>query len=85
MNQKNNLNNHEPVQLRPLEVTLAECRGNFNKMIKRFNRKVKKEEVLSPFYGRLASHKTRGQKRRDKRLKGAWLHKKKKMKQEKSE
>lgn len=63
-----------------VEVSLQECGGDFNKMLKKFTRKVRKEEVLSPFYDRLAFHTTRSQRRRLDRFKGIYETKKREMK-----
>jgi truncated hemoglobin YjbI len=73
---------HEPVQLKPLEVKLDEANGNTTKLIKKFMKKVRKQEVLKPFYERLMYHVTKGQKRRQKKLKSEYEVKKNKKKQE---
>ena len=59
---------HEPVQLRKFEVTLEECDGDYSKMLKKFSKKVRKHEILKPYYERLMFHMTKSQKRRKKRL-----------------
>lgn len=66
----------ETIQAKFVEVTEERCHGNVSKMIKSFMKKVRNEEVLAPFYDRLAYHKTKGQKERTKKLKGAWIQKK---------
>lgn len=63
-----------------IEVTIGECNGDFNKMLKKFTRKVRKEEVLKPFYDRLMFHTTRGQKIRAKKQKGTYNTRKKEQK-----
>lgn len=63
-----------------VEVSLQECGGDFNKMLKKFTRKVRKEEVLSPFYDRLAFHTTKSQRRRLEKFKGIYETKKREMK-----
>ena len=69
----------------PLEVTLDECNGNTAKMIKRFTKKVRKEEVLRPFYERLAYPTTKGQKARKKRESKKWLEQKRMSKLDENE
>jgi hypothetical protein len=61
-----------PVVCRPLEVTSQECGGDVTKMIKRFVKKTRKEEILKPFYQRLLYWETKSQKRRRKRLKSTY-------------
>lgn len=63
-------------QLKPLQVSLDDCHGDFNKMVKRFIKKVRKEEVLKPYYKRIMYHQTKSQLRREKRLEA--IHKNKK-------
>lgn len=70
----------EDFQAKFVEVTSEQCRGNFEKMIRRFSKKVKKEDILSVYYDRLSHYKTRGQKKREKKLKGIWNQKKKQKK-----
>ena len=65
-------NNEDVFQGKKIEVTLAECGGDFNKMLKKFSRKVRKEEVLKPFFGKLMYFTTKGQKRRAKKLAGIY-------------
>jgi truncated hemoglobin YjbI len=55
---------------------LKECDDDFNKMLKKFTKKVRKEEVLKPFYGKLMFYTTKGQKKRKRKLKGIWNTKK---------
>lgn len=69
--------NDEVILAKKVEVTITECNGDFNKMLKKFSRKVKREEILKPFYGRVAFHTTKGQKRREKRNKGVYLSRRK--------
>lgn len=64
------------VEARPLEVSLTQCKGNYNKMIRKFMKKVRKEEVLKPYYERLSHPTSKGQKNRMKRARKAWLEKK---------
>lgn len=68
------------IQARFLEVTAEQCRGDIRKMIKKFSRKVRKEEVLKPFYGKLAYHQTKGQLERQKKSKGKYLFQKREKK-----
>lgn len=60
-----------------IEVSLSECNGDFNKMLKKFSRKVKREEILKPFYGKLAFYTTKSQKRREKKSKGVYIARRK--------
>jgi hypothetical protein len=65
----------EAVECRPLEVTLKECNFDTTKMIRRFIKKTRKEEVLKPFYSKLLYWETKGQKTRRKKLKSIYEHK----------
>lgn len=69
---KKNLNIPDAVICHPLEVTLKECNGDTTKMIRRFIKKTRKEEVLKPFYSRLLYWETKGQKTRRKKLKSTY-------------
>ena len=73
-------NNDRVVEAKHVEMSLAECGGDINKMIKKFSRKVRKEEVLAPFYDRLAFHTTKSQRRRAEKFKGIYETKKREMK-----
>ncbi len=64
------------VQARPLEVSLSECNNDSTKMIKKFMKKVRKEETLKPFYGKLMYHSTKSQIRRAKKHKSIYEYKK---------
>lgn len=64
------------VMYKPLEVTERECQGDTTKMIKRFCKKTRKEEILKPFYRKLLYWETKSQKRRRQRLKGTYEWKK---------
>lgn len=55
-----------------VEVTEAECNGDVGKMIKRFSKKTRKEEVLKPFYDKLLYWETKSQKARRKKQKGIY-------------
>lgn len=66
----------DPVQLKQFEVTLEECDGDYSKLIRKFMKKVRKHEILKPYYERLMYHMTKSQKRRKKRLKSIYEHKK---------
>lgn len=57
---------------RPLEVTAKECGGDTMKMIKRFMKKTRKEQVLKPFYEKLLYWETKSQKDRKKKMKGIY-------------
>lgn len=81
---KNNAPTKKEVILHPkdgieakfIEVTADQCRGDFKKMLKRFSKKVRKEELLKPFYERLAFHQTKGQLKRKQRNKGKFIFQK---------
>lgn len=62
------VNNSEPVIISPLEVRLEEVGGDTTRLIKKFLKKVRKEEILKPFYGKLMYYSTKSQKRRAKKL-----------------
>lgn len=66
----------ETIVCRPLEVTAQECNGDLTKMIKRFVKKTRKEEILKPFYRKLLYWETKSQKQRTKRLKNTYEWKK---------
>lgn len=63
-------NNEQIFTGKRLEVTISECGGDFNKMLKKFTRKVRKEEILKPYYGKLMYFTSRGEKVRAKKQKG---------------
>jgi hypothetical protein len=69
---------------KPVEVTTEECDGDYSKMIKRFVKKTRKEQILKPFYDRLLYWETKGQKERKKKQKGIyeWQKTQKKMNQD---
>lgn len=72
-NKRNTEDKLGPVVLyKPLEVTAKDCDGDVSKMIKKFCRKVRKEEVLKPYYRRLMYWETKSQKRRRQRLKSVY-------------
>lgn len=72
--------NSEVFTGKQLEVTISECNGDFNKMIKKFTRKVRKEEVLKPCYDRMMFFTSRGQKKRAQKQKGIYNTRKKEQK-----
>ena len=61
---------------KPLEVTLNSCYGDTTRMIKKFGKKTRKEEVLKHFYGKLMCYETKGQKNRRKKIQGIYETKK---------
>lgn len=73
---KNKDRNIDVVCYQPLEVTAKECGYDVSKMIKKFMRKTRKEEVLKPFYLRLLYWETKSQKARRKKLKSIYEQKK---------
>lgn len=62
---------------KPLEVTLEEVGGDQSKLLKKFTKKVRKAEVLKPFYGKLMYYISKSQKRRQKRRKALFDQKRK--------
>ncbi len=73
-------NSSKTFEAKHIEVSLQECGGDFNKMLKKFSRKVRKEEVLAPFWDRLSFHTTKSQRRRKDKFKGIYETKKREMK-----
>lgn len=67
----------EPVQAKFLEVSAGK-NVNPERLIKKFMKKVRKEEILKPFYGKLMYHQTKNQKDRKKRLRSTYLAQKSK-------
>lgn len=74
----------DSVVCRPIEVTIQECNGDVTRMIKRFTKKIRKEEILKPYYGRIMFFETKSQKRRRQKLKGVyeWRKKEEKLQEE---
>jgi hypothetical protein len=64
------------LKFRFFEVTEKECNGDSSKLIKKFVRRTRKEEVLKPFYRKLLYWETKSQKRRSQRLRGIYEHQK---------
>ena len=71
-----------PVILKPLEVRIEEVNGNTSKLIRKFNKKVRKAEVLKPYYNRLMYFTPKPQKRREKLRKAIYEEKKRQQKLE---
>lgn len=65
-----------PVILEPFQVTLDECNGDFYRMLKKFTKKVRKHEVLKPYYGKLSYFTSKSQLRRQKKIKAIYEEKK---------
>ena len=65
-----------PVILKPFEVTIEQAGGSVSRLIKKFNKKVRKAEILKPYYGRLMYHIPKSQKRREKLRKTKYEEKK---------
>lgn len=57
----------EPVLAKHLEVRIEECGGDTEKLIKRFIKKVKKEEVLKEWFQKNMCFETKSQKVRRKK------------------
>lgn len=70
------------VEAKVLEVSIKEVNGDTTKLIKKFCKKVRKEEILKPFYRRLMYFETKSQKRRQKKMYGIYEWRKKVSKQE---
>lgn len=73
------------ITCKTLEVSSKECNGDVSKMIKRFCKKTRKEEILKPFYGRLMYWETKSQKRRRKKLKSIHESNRRRKKEEENE
>jgi hypothetical protein len=65
----------DPVILEPFEITLAECDGDFFRMLKKFTKKVRKHEVLKPYYNKLSYFTSKSQLRRQKKIKAIYEEK----------
>lgn len=64
---------------KPIQVTDNECNGDVGRMIKKFSKITRKEQVLKPFYEKLLYWETKSQKERKKKQKGIYeWHKKQK-------
>ena len=63
-----------------IEVSAEECGHDFNKMMKKLDRKIKKEELLKPFWNELAFYTTKGQKRRQAKIRGTYRSRKEEQK-----
>lgn len=72
-----NDNSPEAVIIEPLQVKIEETGGDYNKLIKKFMKKVRKEETLKPFFGRLMYFSTKSQKKRAKKIESIYRHKQK--------
>ena len=70
------------IVLPPLEVTLDECGGDFNKMLRKFIRKVKKEEVLKEYLIKTSYFESKSRKKRNKMRKGTYEFKKRQQKEQ---
>lgn len=68
--------NNEVVEAKPLQVSIEECNGDSTKMIKKFMKKVRKEEILKPFYGKLMFFSTKSQIARAKKHKATYEYRK---------
>lgn len=66
------------VILKPLQVSSEECNGDTTRLIKKFQKKVRNEETLKPYFGKLMYFTTKSQKRRAKRLKAIYEQRKNK-------
>lgn len=67
--------NVQPVILEPFQVTAAECKGDFRKMVKKFSKKCRKSEVLKCYFDKMY-YKSKSQKKREKHSKAVYEQKK---------
>lgn len=83
---KENLKNKEfePVLLEPLQVTIGQTNGDYNKLVKRFIKKVRNEEVLKPYYNKIAYFISKSEKKREKLRKAKFQEKKRRLSEENS-
>lgn len=65
----------EPVIAEPLQVSLSEVNGDFKKLLKKFLKKCRKEEVLKPYFEKMY-YKSKGQKKREKYFRAVYEQKK---------
>ncbi len=73
----------EPVILEPLQVTINQTKGDYTKLVKKFIKKVRNEEVLKPYYNKIAYFISKSEKRREKKRKGRFEEQKRKRLEEK--
>lgn len=66
----------------PVEVKLSQCGGNFEKMVKKFSKKVKKYGIMEELRER-SFHRTKSQKDRIAKMKAVRLQKKESLQVEK--
>lgn len=59
------------VEAKPFEVTAEECNGDISKMIRKFIKKAKKQQILQPLYAK-SFYLTRTQKKRKKHSKAVF-------------
>lgn len=76
------VNGPEPVILKPFQVTLDEAKGDQNRLIKKFNKKVRKAEILKPYYSKLMYFTSKSDIKRQKHRKAVWEEKKRREKEE---
>ena len=77
-----NVKGPEPVILSPLQVTLEEAKGDTTKLIKKFSKKVRRAEVLKPYFNKLMYFTPKSDLKRQKRRKAVWEEKKRREKEE---
>ena len=73
---------HVPFLGKPLEVKAEEVGGDTKKLIKKFCKKVRREEVLKPYYDKLMHFTPKSQLKRQKKLSAIYFQKKKRIKEE---
>lgn len=82
MHKKNKKNSGPtPVILKPLEVDIKSVKGDTAKLIKKFNKKVRREEVLKNYFERLMYYKPKSQKKREKRRRAIYEERKRQQKE----
>ena len=72
----------EAVICKPFQVTLEEVKGDKSRLIKKFIKKVRKAEILKPYYDRLMYFTPKPQRRRQKLKKAIWEERKRRQKDE---
>ncbi len=66
------VNGPEPIILEPIQVKAEEVGGDLGRMIKKFSKKIRKYEVLKPYYSRLMYFETKSQRRRAAKFKSIY-------------
>ncbi len=72
----------EAVICEPFQVSIEEVKGDKSKLIKKFIKKVRKAEILKPYYDKLMYFTPKPQRRRQKLKKAIWEETKRRQKDE---